>query len=141
METNNQCRFFITFGIYLNFLGKFWYDFCYFDIFSRFSIIFRVCVNVCGIFGIVMIFLWILDLIIYLYFSALFRDRKKFEKNYIYVPCDCVDFSVYLVLILGVLFSVLNFIRLFRCSFYLFLVSLCLCFCLNFAYFLFVNCF
>ena len=90
-----------------NFLEKFLCDFCCFYIFPRFSIVFRMCVNFSGIFGVVMIFLWILELILCLHFSALFRDRKKFEKNYIYVLCYCVDFAVYLVLILGVLISVL----------------------------------
>ena len=33
--------------------------------------------------------------------------QNKLEKNYIYLVGDCVEFSVYLVLILGVLVSVL----------------------------------
>ena len=33
--------------------------------------------------------------------------QNKFEKNYIYFVGDCVEFFVYLVLILGVLVSVL----------------------------------
>jgi len=32
---------------------------------------------------------------------------EKFEKRYIYVPCDCVELPVYLGLIIGVSFSVL----------------------------------
>ena len=40
-------------------------------------------------------------------FFCTIQGQKKIRKNYIYVLCDCVDFSVYLVLILGVLFSVL----------------------------------
>jgi len=33
--------------------------------------------------------------------------QKNLEKTFIYVLCDCVDFSIYLVLILGVLFPIL----------------------------------
>ena len=36
--------------------------------------------------------------------------QNKFEKNYIDVVGDCVEFSVYLVLLLGVLVSVLNLV-------------------------------
>jgi len=53
-----QCRFFTNFTFYLNFLEHFWYDSYYADIFPRFSLIFRVCVNFFGIFGTVWIFLW-----------------------------------------------------------------------------------
>jgi len=48
-----------------------------------------------------------LDLIIYLDFSTQFGDRKKFEKNIFMSLVIVWIFSVYLVLILGVLFSVL----------------------------------
>ena len=48
-------------------------------------------------------------------FFCTVQGQKKFEKNYIYVPCDCVNFSVYLVIILGVLFSILNFVLELGC--------------------------
>lgn len=44
--------------------------------------------------------------IVFVFFCTVW-GQKKFEKNYIYVVGDCVEFSVYLVLILGVLVSVL----------------------------------
>jgi len=48
---------------------------------------------------------------------------EKFEKNYVYVLCDCVDFSVYLVLISGVLFSILiSFLELGYLGVVLFLI-------------------
>ena len=40
-------------------------------------------------------------------FSTDFWRQNKFEKNYIYFVGDCVEFSVYLVLTLGVVVSVL----------------------------------
>jgi len=51
------CRFSVNSTFCLNFLGKVWCDFYHFDIFPTFEIIFRVCVNFCGSFGAVMIFL------------------------------------------------------------------------------------
>ena len=39
-------------------------------------------------------------------FFCTIQGQKKIRKNYIHVICDCVDVSVYLVLILDVLFSV-----------------------------------
>ena len=43
---------------------------------------------------------------VFVFFCTVWR-QNKFEKNYIYLVGDCVEFSVYLVLILGVLVSVL----------------------------------
>ena len=42
-------------------------------------------------------------------------EIEKFDKNYVHVLYDCVEFSVCLVLILGVLFSVLILFLEFGC--------------------------
>ena len=134
-----RADFFLNSTFCLNFLGKFWCNFCYFNIFPRFSIIFRVCMNFSGIVGAVWIFLWILDLIICLHFYALFGDRKNSRK--------IIFMSFVIVWILWIFsfnFRSLNFcfnfilrLREFRCSFisYFLLVSLCLCFWFLFCLF------
>ena len=46
---------------------------------------------------------------VFVFFCAVWR-QNQFEKNYIDVVGDCVEFSVYLVLLFGVLVSVLNLV-------------------------------
>ena len=77
-----QCKFFYCFRACSNFLEHFWCDFCYDDIFIEFSIMFWVYVNFSELFGIVWIFLWILELIICFQFSAQFGDRKNSKRIY-----------------------------------------------------------
>ena len=102
---------FHIFSFCLIFVGWFWCDFCCLNIFSRFSMIFRGYVNFSGIFRIVWNFLWILELIFCLEFSAQFWNRKK----YIHVSCDYVEFSVYIVLIWSLIFCFyFIFLLLFR---------------------------
>ena len=116
---------FHIFSFCLIFVGWFWCDFCCVNIFLKFSMMFRGYVNFSGIFRIVWNFLWILELIFCLEFSAQFWNRKKLKKKYIPVSCDYVEFSVYIVLIWSLIFC-FNFIFRFCLGFSLFSIF---CFC------------
>ena len=63
--------------------------------FFGFSVIVRVFVNVFWSFGTVSIFLWILEWIMCLYFSALFGDRKNSRK--IIFTGDCCQENIFLM--------------------------------------------
>jgi len=55
-------------------------------------------------------------------FFCTIREQKQFGKKYIYVPCDCLDFSVYLFLILGVFSVLILFLELGCLGVVLFLI-------------------
>ena len=109
-----QCRFFTNFTFDLNFLEQLQCDFCCGGIFSRFSIIFRVCVTFSGIFGIAWIFC-IFGLNNLFAIFCIFQIQKKIAKKYVDIPYDSMEFFVYLVLILGALLSILILFLELRC--------------------------
>ena len=86
---------FHIFSFCLIFVGWFWCDFCCVNIFLRFSMMFRGYVNFSGIFRTVWNFLWILELIFCLEFSAQFWNRKKLKKIYPCLLWLCWIFCVY----------------------------------------------